>query len=398
MIEGVCPFDLGLRQPGEWASHANCWIGWPERPDNWRLGAAPAQRAVAQVVAAIAELEPVTVVCSASAFIQACALLVDHPSSPGQCAQYPVRVVELSTDDCWLRDTGAVFVCGAEPENAAQGAGVHFDFNAWGGAQGNCYAACSLDQLVAKKMLLLERLPRFWCPMVLEGGSISVDGEGTALTTAECLLNPNRNPTYSQNDIEKQLRAYLGITKVIWLPYGIEGDVDTSGHVDNMAVFIAPAKVALHWDPADHRCQAAHRVLSQSVDALGRSLEVVLVPAPPALYRQPDEVPQVQPHQPHPEHADTSEPGASDSDSYQRRAGERLAASYVNFYRANGGIIMPGFGLPESDEAARAALQKALPQIQVVQVPVAREILLGGGNIHCLTQQQPVISEPIPWR
>ncbi|KAF6001345.1 hypothetical protein F1559_003557 [Cyanidiococcus yangmingshanensis] len=379
------PFALGLRQPAEWVPHANCWIGWPERLDNWRLGAEPAQLAVTQVVAAIAEFEPVTVVCSGRAFSRACALLVDSSDSPGRSAQYSVRVVEISSNDCWLRDTGAIFVRSDTAEGVSLGAGVHFAFNAWGGPAGSCYVDCSLDQQVGKKMLLMERLPRFWCPMVLEGGSISVDGEGTALTTAECLLNPNRNPTFSQEDIEYHLREYLGITRVIWLPYGIEGDVDTSGHVDNMAVFLAPAMVALHWDPTDRRCQAAHQVLSQSVDACGRPLQIVLVPAPPELHRGEDELPRAGPEQ--------RDNGASGYE--QRKVGERLAASYVNFYRANGGIVMPGFGIPEHDEAARKALQLVLPNVHVVQVPVGREILLGGGNIHCLTQQQPVIDGPV---
>jgi agmatine deiminase len=394
-MDAVTPFALGLRQPAEWSPHANCWIGWPERWDNWRLGAEPAQQAVTQVVAAIAEFEPVTVVCSGSAFAHACSLLVDAPESPGRAAQFSVRVVELSTNDCWLRDTGAIFVCSDDDEDAGLGAGVHFAFNAWGGAAGTCYVECGLDQLVAKKMLLLERLPRFWCPMVLEGGSISVDGEGTALTTAECLLNPNRNPTYSQQDIEYHLRQYLGITKVIWLPYGIEGDRDTSGHVDNMAVFLAPATVALHWDATDQRCQAAHRVLSQSVDACGRTLQIVLVPAPPALFRREDEVPQAPSTLPIRAGTEASAEDCSAAGYEQRRVGERLAASYVNFYRANGGIVMPGFDLPVHDEVAREALQRALPNIQVVQVPVGREILLGGGNIHCLTQQQPIIGRPV---
>ncbi|KAK4537931.1 hypothetical protein CDCA_CDCA15G3956 [Cyanidium caldarium] len=373
------PRQQGLYLPAEWHPHVGCWIGWPERADNWPQPSRRVHPVMVSLIHAIARYEPVTVVCSAAAFASVCAQLLPSREPPdGLQPPSTVRIVEMSCNDCWLRDTAPLFVIPGAELPFASVAGVDSAFNAWGGSGGGCYPDWSLDAQVARKVLQLERLPRFVNPMVLEGGSITVDGEGTLITTEQCLLNANRNPGWSRQRIEAQLRAYLGVECVLWLPLGIAGDADTDGHVDNLCVFLRPACVALHWAAGDECCERAARALTEARDARGRRLQVVRLTAPPPLYRRTEDLPAV------------DAVSAAGAQAHRpREAGTLLPASYVNFYRANGAVIMPAFGHAASDAAARSALQEALPEVEMVQIEGAREILLGGGNIHCLTQQQP---------
>lgn len=346
--------------PGEFEPHAGCWMIWPERRDNWRAGAAPAQAAFAAVAAAIAAAEPVTVGASDLEFERARAAL--EPA---------VRVVELSSDDAWMRDVGPTFVVGAEGERR----GVDWRFNAWGGHHGGLYSPWDRDERVAAKVLEVEGAGRYRAPLVLEGGSVHVDGEGTVLSTEECLLNRNRNPELSREQIERHLLDYLGAEKVLWLERGVFAD-ETDGHVDNLACFARPGVVLLTWtedesDPQHEISLDARRRLEAAVDARGRSLEVVLLPSPGPLTTSAEEAAGVEPM-----------PGTQ-----PRRAGDRLAASYVNSYLANGRVVMPLLDARYDGEAARI-LAETFPEREVVGVP-AREILLGGGNIHCITQQVP---------
>uniref|UniRef100_A0A0D9W5Z3 Agmatine deiminase n=1 Tax=Leersia perrieri TaxID=77586 RepID=A0A0D9W5Z3_9ORYZ len=367
------PAKMGFRMPAEWEPHEQCWMGWPERPDNWRELAGPGQKAFARTAIAISKFEPVTICASAKQYAYVHELMLH---------QLNIRVVEMSMNDCWFRDIGPTFVIlkggpglGITEQNIA---GIDWEFNAWGGAIGGCYADWSLDSYVAKKIVEIERIPRFPHTMVLEGGSIHVDGEGTCITTEECLLNPNRNPNMSKLEIENELKDFLGVTKVIWIPHGLYGDEDTNGHVDNLCCFIKPGVVLLSWtddenDPQYERSVEALATLSRSVDAKGRQIEVVKIHIPGPLYMTKEE----------------SEGVENTGGAIPREAGTRLAASYVNFYIANGGIVAPAFG-DKWDEEARAVLQKAFPDHEVVMVEGAREIVLAGGNIHCITQQQPM--------
>ena len=348
-----------FRMPGEFEPHTGCWMIWPERPDNWRQGAAPAQAAFAAVAEAIAAAEPVTVGVSDAAFEHARSLL-----SPA------VRVVELSSDDAWIRDVGPTFVVGDGERR-----GVDWRFNAWGGREGGLYFPWDRDERVAAKVLEVEEAGRYRAPLVLEGGSIHVDGEGTVLTTEECLLNPNRNPRLSREQIERHLLDYLGAEKVLWLGRGVFAD-ETDGHVDNLACFARPGVLLLTWtgdesDPQDEISLDARRRLEAAVDARGRSLEVVLLPSPGPLTIGEEEAAGLE----------------AVVGTVPRRPGDRLAASYVNFYLANGRVVMPLLDERHDEDAARI-LAEAFPERQVVGVP-AREILLGGGNVHCITQQVP---------
>lgn len=359
------PAADGFRMPGEFEPHAGCWMLWPERPDNWREAARPAQLAFAQVALSIAQFEPVTVGVSAASFSTARTVLAEK-----------VRVAELSHDDCWMRDVGPT--CVVNDRGAVRG--VDWHFNAWGGLNGGLYFPWDQDELVARKVLEIEGLARYRAPIVNEGGAIHVDGEGTALVTEECLLNPNRNPRLDRAAIEQQLRAYLGVQQVIWLGQGVRND-ETDGHIDNLACFARPGVVCLTWceqrrDPQYAISLDAWERLHAARDARGRRLKVVRLPMPGPLRMRAREA-----------HGIIAREG-----SKQRAAGERLAGSYVNFYIANGGIVMPLLDA-RTDSLAARRLKPLFPRRRVVGVP-AREILLGGGNIHCITQQIPAARRP----
>lgn len=351
----------GFRMPAEWEPHLGCWMLWPERSDNWRNGAKPAQHAFAAVAAAIAHGEPVTVCASPAQYAVARELLDPQ-----------VRVVEMTSNDSWIRDCGPSFVV----NDLGQIRGVDWQFNAWGGLRDGLYFPWDQDDLVGEKVLEFERDDRYVPDIVLEGGSIDVDGEGSVLVTEQCLLNANRNPEKSQAQIEQYLRDYLGVSSVLWLANGVYLD-ETDGHIDNFCRFVAPGKVVLTWtddqnDPQYEISNAALLRLKLMRDAKGRKLDVIKL------------------HQPEPILINAEEAAGVDRvhGTLPRMAGDRLAASYVNFYIANQRIVMPSFNDP-FDAAAADTLAQLFPDRTIVSVP-GREILLGGGNIHCITQQEPV--------
>ncbi|HET7900130.1 MAG TPA: agmatine deiminase [Candidatus Nanopelagicales bacterium] len=354
------PAADGYRMPAEWDDHAGCFLVWPERTDNWRDGAKPAQRAWRALIETIASAEDVTVLVSYQQYAVARGLLPDH-----------VRLVEMTTNDAWVRDTGPSFVVDDEGDVR----GVSWAFNAWGGLRGGLYFPWDADDQVGPKICDLQRVPVYQPSLVLEGGSIDVDGEGTLLTTEECLLNPNRNPDLSREQIEAELHAHLGTTKAIWLPRGVVDD-ETDGHIDNFARFAAPGVVMLTWtddesDPQHERSAEALAILEKETDARGRPLRVVKLLQPGPLRMTAEEADGVD-----------RVPG-----SQPRTAGERLAGSYVNSYIGNGIVVLPVFDDP-NDAAAVAAYEELFPGRRVLTVP-GRDILLGGGNVHCITQQLP---------
>lgn len=354
------PQDDGYRMPAEWEPHDGCYLVWPERPDNWRSGGKPAQAAWVRLVEAIATTERVTVLASSRQWRNARGRL------PSQ-----VRVVETGTDDAWVRDTGPTFVI----DDLGGRRAVDWRFNAWGGLRGGLFFPWDSDDQVGQKIAELEGADSYRAPLVMEGGSFDTDGDGTLLTTGECLLNPNRNPDLTREQIEAQLCGHLGVRQVIWLPRGVYLD-ETDGHVDNFARFVAPGVVVLTWthdtsDPQYERSAEALEILRSTKDARGRALQVLLL------------------HQPGPLHATAEE--AADLDvvegSRPRLPGDRLAGSYVNFYVGNGIVVVPVFD-DRHDAAALNAYQELFPDRTVLPVP-GREILLGGGNVHCITQQVP---------
>jgi agmatine deiminase len=350
----------GYRMPGEFEPHSGCWMLWPERPDNWRLGAKPAQQAFAAVATAIAGSEPVSVGVSAGQFANARRLL---PPA--------VRVVELSSNDAWMRDVGPTFVV-----NDRGGVrGVDWQFNAWGGLDGGLYFPWDRDDAVAQKVLEIEGRDRYRAPFVLEGGAIHVDGQGTLITTEECLLNCNRNPGLSRDEIEGLLRRYLNVDTIVWLGRGTFMD-ETDGHVDNLCAYVKPAEVVLNWtddrnDPQYESSRDAYERLMEARDSRDRRFKVHKLVQPGPLCMTPEQAAGV-------DSAEGTRP---------RQGGDRLAASYVNFYLGTRRVVVPLLDARRDGPALRK-LKSLFPDREVLGVP-GREILLGGGNVHCVTQQVP---------
>ena len=349
----------GFRMPAEYERHRNTWLLWPERRDNWRKGAIPAQEVFSQVASVISNFERVVVGASSDEIAAA------HHRLKGFA-----KVVEIEYDDAWIRDTGPT---GLVDGNGAVRA-VDWEFNSWGGEQG-LFPSWENDNAVARQVIRVEQLDSYKSDLVLEGGAIIVDGEGTAITTEECLLNPNRNPGKTKFQIEDTLHQFLGVDKIIWLRHGLYLD-EAGGHVDNICCFLGPGVVALAWtnDASDPQYDISHEaleILSASTDAKNRPLEIIKLHQPDPLFIRPEEI----------------EGLLQIEGSVSRQVGDRLPATYVNFYFVNGGLIMPLFGDP-MDLAAMASLQDALPNRKVIGVH-ARELLLGGGGIHCVTQQIP---------
>lgn len=332
------PVADGYRMPAEWGRHSRCWMAWPCRPETFTCGIDAARETYAEVAQAISMFEPVTMVCNA-----ADAAEVSLACGPG------VEVLPLPISDSWIRDTGPSFLV----DGKGGLAGVHWRFNAWGGNYENYVE----DAAVGRKILDHLGLPAYEAPLVLEGGAFHVDGEGTLLTTEECLLHPNRNPGLDRAGIEELLGRHLGIRQVIWLGRGYEQD-ETDGHVDEIACFARPGVVmALTTDDTGDPNHAIFRDnlerLRAARDAQGREIEVVPL-------RQP---------------------------ARREEGGRRLTLSYTNFYMANGAIILPAFEDPADDEAYRV-FRRVFPDREIVQIP-ALDIVRGGGGIHCITQQQP---------
>ncbi|SDJ55587.1 agmatine deiminase [Aliiruegeria lutimaris] len=355
------PAADGFHMPGEHEPHAEIWIAWPERSDNWRDGAKPAQRSFVAVARAIAEVTPVTMAVSAAQYDNARSRLPDS-----------VRVVEMSTNDSWMRDIGPTFVTNGQGERR----GIQWDFNAWGGLVDGLYFPWDKDDEVAGKLCEILRDDSYKAGIILEGGAIHTDGDGTLFTSEECLLHPSRNPNMSKEEIEQALKDNLGVEKVLWLPEGLYND-ETNGHIDNLMHVVKPGEVILSWtedrqDPQYEISQRAFDFLSSATDARGRSLKIYKVHIPGPLYITEQEA-----------------AGVDMSDGMEREAGQRLAGSYANFLITNGRIVMPMLD-PKWDDQAREVLQDAFPGHEIVGV-AAREILLGGGNVHCITQQVPAV-------
>ncbi len=359
--------ENGFRMPAEFEKHYGTMMIWPERPGSWQNGAAAARRAFSEIALSLAEHEEVFMFVSEKGMESAEAMLKSEH----------IHLIPFDTDDAWARDTGATYVIN---DAAHERIGIDWQFNAWGGTYDGLYASWDQDQLAAGKICEVTGDASFdMREFVLEGGSIHVDGEGTLLTTEECLLSPGRNPEMSREVIEETLKQCLNLEKIIWLPKGIYND-ETNGHVDNFCCFTAPGKVLLAWcdDPADPQYEASHaayEILSSTTDAKGRKLEIAKLPIPavPVCIEQED-----------------LEGYEFEEGEDVRELGERLAASYVNFYIANGIVLVPQFGgvNEASDAEAIRILKEQFPSHKVKGI-MARDILTGGGNIHCITQQIP---------
>ncbi|HEY2684712.1 MAG TPA: agmatine deiminase family protein [Steroidobacteraceae bacterium] len=335
------PLAAGFRMPPEWARHECCWMAWPSREDQWVDGLAGAQRTYASIARAIRRFEPVRMVAEPSAVQEA-----QDQLGAG------IDVVSFPIDDPWMRDSGPTFLLGP----SGMRAGTAWRFNAWGGKVPQ-YAE---NARLARRVLGHAGAPTYHSSLCLEGGGIQTDGEGTIITTESVVLNPNRNPGITKEAAEREICDALGARKVIWLPGDPEGvfvDI-TDGHIDGLLSFVKPGMVLFESDPsasgAAKRLAADNRrALETAEDAAGRRLQIVSI-----------------------------------DDAYEVQTPHQLfCRSYVNFYVANGGIVMPSYGVP-GDARARAVIQACFPEREIVQIDVSY-LASGGGGIHCITQQQP---------
>jgi len=327
----------GFKMPAEWEEHERTWMMWPTRTEVWSHLAETKQN-FATVANAIVQFEPVTMLVSPSDEAEARSLLG---------ADVHVEVCPL--DDSWARDAGPNFLLSDD----GQLGGAVFRFNAWG----EQYVPYARDALVAESVLRRTQANIWFSELVAEGGAISVDGEGTLITTESCLLNTNRNPGWSKDEVTQELCRVLGVEKVIWLP-GNDDETETNGHVDGIAQFVRPGLVLMEtsFDTAHPWYDMFKRnidALSGQMDAKGRKLDVVLI-----------------------------------EDGYGCSThGEKFCTSYINSYLVNGAVIMPKYGIATDDRAA-AVYRRLYPEREIVQVCIDA-IAEGGGGIHCITQQQP---------
>ena len=361
-IEGSTPRQDGFRMPGEFEEQAGVWMLWPERPDNWRNGAKPAQKTFTNVAEAISEFEQVTVCVSPAQYQNARAQLGTD-----------IRVVEMTSNDAWIRDCGPTFVINDKGEIR----GCDWTFNSWGGLTDGLYFPWDQDDLVAQKVCEIEGIDSYRTEgFVLEGGSFHVDGEGTLITTEMCLLSEGRNPEMSKEEIEQKLKDYLNLEKVIWIKDGID-PFETNGHIDDVACYVRPGEVACIYtedteNPFYAEAQAAYKTLTEATDAKGRKLKVhkLCLTEKPCYLTGADTIDFVE-------------------GTLPREEGEISIASYMNFLIVNGAVILPQYG-DKNDALAVEQVQEMFPERKIVGVRT-EEVAYGGGNIHCITQQQPKV-------
>jgi agmatine deiminase len=337
-----CPVRDGFVWPAEWAPHARTWMCWPCRTEVWDgpEGLLRARQAFARVARAISTFEPVTM-----------AVRPQDAAEAKLATKGKVALFEVPLDDSWARDMGPTFLRGPAGARAA----VQWRFNAWG----NKYQPYTEDAQLATRIGRAVDARIYAAPLVCEGGAIHTDGEGTLITTEQCLLNPNRNPDLTQQEIEERLALFTGARRILWLGEGFSDD-ETDGHVDNIACFVEPGRVLVGMQPSKSHpdyepAREVVRRLKAAHDAEGRAIEVIEVEQP--LVTRKDHL------------------------------GRILQSSYVNFYLPNGGVVMPAFD-DKNDEKARETIASCFPGRDILQID-ALDIVEGGGGIHCITQQEP---------
>jgi agmatine deiminase len=335
----------GFRMPAEWEPHRATYMTWPHNLETWPGKFDPVPAQYAAVVAALSHHETVRMLVNDESAAEQAAIVLRRTDARMESVEFLTH----ATNDSWIRDYGPIFVARADGARLA----LDWKFNSWG----EKYGACDLDDVIPRRLGTRYGFDCMEVPLVLEGGSIDVNGAGSLLTTESCLLNPNRNPGTSRQEIEEYLRVYLGVSNVLWLGDGIAGD-DTDGHIDDLARFVSRDAIVTvtEQDSADEN----YRPLGDNLKRLramrdqdGNPFRIETLPMPPALYHE----------------------------------GQRLPASYANFYIANGAVLMPTFGCP-TDQEALAVLTRLFQDRQVVGLPCL-DLVWGLGTIHCLTQQHP---------
>jgi agmatine deiminase len=354
------PAALGYRMPAEWEPHAATWLSWPRRegisfPDSFHR-VMPALQAM---VEALVDSEQVCInVCNDAHEAEVREVLRGLPTER-------ISFYFVPTNEPWCRDHGPIFLTrderwsGLAPEPGREGAPaplavVDWDYNAWG----NKYPPFDLDEVAPTRVAKILDVPVFYPGMILEGGAIDVNGAGALLTTESCLLNKNRNPNLSREEIEQHLRDYLGVRDILWLGDGITGD-DTDGHIDDLARFVSESTVVtvVEENRDDENYEPLQKNLARlrAIKIGGRAIEVIALPMPKKIMRE----------------------------------GLRLPATYANFYIANSCVLVPTFADP-ADRAALSILSERFRNRHVIGID-CRELIWGLGAFHCLTQQQPAI-------
>ena len=344
----MTPKDKNYIMPAEWEQHKCCWMQWPhDNPEFNSYAEVPTwshfdiekgRIAWSNVANAISNFEQVKMIVHPNNIVHSSKLLNEK-----------VEILSFVNDDAWARDSGAIFLLNKEKKLG----GVDWEFNGWGK-----FSPYDSDNKIAKFMIEEAKATYFKNDMILEGGSIHTDGEGTLLTTEQCLLNKNRNPELSKEQIEKNLKDYLGVNKIIWLKNGT--DEGTDGHVDNIACFVAPGKILAlscldKHDSFYDQINENLEILKTSVDSRGRTLEIIELEM-----------------------------------SYKRLIpNDNEPSSYINFYIANKGVVMPSFDDEKADKNAQKIVQKTFPDRKIIVIN-GIDISMGGGNVHCITQQQPL--------
>lgn len=348
MPDSPTPAALGFRMPAEWAPHRGTWLSWSHKEASWPGKFEPVPGIFARIVRELARAEEVHINVSGPDMEESVrTLLARERAELGR-----VRFHHHPTNDAWCRDHGPIFLQ-RTVDGRREEAIVDWDYNAWGGK----YPPYDLDDVIPSRIGAELGLPVFHPGIVMEGGSIDVNGRGTLLTTEACLLNPNRNPTLTRAQIEQYLRAYLGVRHILWLGEGIAGD-DTDGHVDDLSRFVDPTTVVtvVEEDPGDENYEPLQENLQRlrsMTDQDGRPLRVELLPMPRPLVHD----------------------------------GQRLPASYANFYVANGLVLVPGYDA-DQDAKAEAVLRRLFPGRRIV-VMDCTDLVWGLGAFHCVTQQWP---------
>lgn len=349
-VTSTGPQSEGFRFPAEWEAHQACWVAWPSHEELWKENLKEAQDQFVGLCRSIAFPGPL----SSSRPKEKLLVLVPNLEREREAARslrgLPVIFYTIPFGDIWLRDTAPLFLQG----KGGRLASVSFRFNGWGGKY-----SLEHDNQVSGRVSKAAGFREFQSSLVFEGGSIDVDGAGTGLTTRQCVLNPNRNPRLSAEDIEQEVKRTLGLTSIIWLEDGLLND-HTDGHIDNIARFVAPNTVVCmrSKDPKDPNHKVLERIYQQLMetrDAQGKSLKVISIPSPGQI---------------------------------QDEDGKLIPASYLNFYISNHFVPVPVFGSPNDSEAV-AAIAALFPDRKTLGLD-SRAILTGGGSFHCITQQMPV--------
>lgn len=350
MVRALCasPASLGYRMPAEWEPHAATWLSWPHKEDSWPGIFSRIPAIWAEVARVLAESEHVCILVRDTEMERSARQWLREQ----QARLERIRFYPIPTNDAWMRDHGPTFVV-RESGGVHELAAIDWVYNAWGGK----YPPWDADDAVPRRIAELLDIPVATPGIVLEGGSIDANGRGVLLTTEQCLLNPNRNPSLARHDIEEVLRNFLGVHSILWLGQGIVGD-DTDGHVDDLARFVDPRTIvaASTDDPSSPDFPALRdnwRRLELMRDPEGRPFTIVPLPMPEPVFFE----------------------------------GQQLPASYANFYIANTAVLVPVFGVPQ-DRTALDTLRELFPGRRIVGIP-SRDLVWGLGAVHCITQQQP---------